>query len=102
MPLPIAVGLGAVLGPLLAQTLRWFFLAYGAATVTRLFVSLGIAWGTYEFILEPAVNLADQYWGSMPADLVPWLRYLGAMEVASIIVSAYMLYGAKRLFLRKA
>lgn len=103
MPLPIAaVGLGALLGPALATALRWFFLSYGVATVTRLFVGLGIAWGTYEWILEPAIDLAQSHWAGMPADLVMWLRYLGVMEVASIIVSAYMLWGVKKLFLSKS
>lgn len=102
MPLPIAAAAGAAIGPLLVQALRWFFLAYAAATVTRLFVSLGIAWGTYEFVLQPAINLADQYWGAIPPDIAAWLRYLGAYEVASIIISAFLLWGVKRLFLRKA
>lgn len=102
MAFPVIAGGAAVLGPIIAQALRWFFLAYGAATVTRIFVSLGIAWGTYEFVLAPALSLADQYWVAMPAELAPWMRYLGVMEVASIIVSAYALWGLKKLFLRKA
>jgi hypothetical protein len=85
-----------------AQVLRWFFFAYGAAVVTRIFVTLGIAWGTYEFILQPAISAADSYWGALPGDLTVWLRALGLMEVASIIISAYLLWGLKRLFLRKA
>lgn len=91
-----------VLGPIIAQALRWFFLAYGAATVTRLFVSLGIAWGTYEWVLQPAIEAAENAWSGMPAELRPWLSYVGALECASIIVSAYMLWGLKKLFLRKA
>lgn len=100
MPLPL-LAVGGLAG-ILSQVLRWFFLAYGAATVTRLFAALGIAWGTYEYVLQPALDSAQSYWAGMPADMIGWLRYLGVMEVASIIVSAYMLWGLKKLFLRKA
>ncbi|WP_202840847.1 DUF2523 family protein [Luteimonas saliphila] len=100
MPLPLLAAGGVA--ALLSQVLRWFFLAYGAAMVTRLFVTLGIAWGTYEFVLQPAITLADQYWNAIPPELGIWLRYLGAYECASIIISAYLLWGVKRLFLRKA
>lgn len=102
MAFPVAAAAGAALGPTIAAAIRWFFVAYGAATVARLFTAIGIAWGTYEFVLSPAIDLADIYWGSMPSDLLVWLRALGVMEAASIVVSAYLLWGVKRLFLRKA
>lgn len=101
MPIPIGLAAGG-LGAVVAQGMRWFFLAYGAATVTRLFTALGIAWGTYEFVLQPAMDLADTYWSAMPAELLVWLRAFGVMEAASIVVSAYALWGLKRLFLRKS
>lgn len=98
----IAVGAGAAgsaLSALVVRILTWFFLAKGAAVVARTFATLGVAWFTYQWIIDPAINMADDAWGSMPAELQTWLRALGIMECASIIVSAYVLWAAKKLFL---
>lgn len=101
LPAIPALAGGAALGAIIQRILVWVLLAKGAAIVARTMGILGIAWFTYEYILEPAINLADTYWAAMPGDLVVWLQAFGVMECASIIVSAYVLWGAKKLFLGK-
>lgn len=99
IPAGAAIMWGATIAGLLKRVLLWVLIAKGAAVVARTMGVLGIAWFTYEWILDPAINLADGYWSALDADLVAWLRAFGVMEVASIIVSAYVLWGAKKLFL---
>lgn len=97
---PVAAGAaGGALAQILVRVLTWVLLAKGAAVVARTMGMLGIAWFTYEWILEPAINMADTHWNAMPEGMRVWLQALGIMEVASIVVSAYLLWGAKKLFL---
>lgn len=105
MALPLlgigAYAAGSALSALLVRVLTWVLIAKGAAVVIRVFGTLGIAYFTYDLILEPAINLADNYWAAMPAQLVQWVRAFGVMECASIIVSAYLIAVAQRIFLGK-
>lgn len=101
LAIPAGATLGAVTVGVIQRILIWVLLAKGAAVIARTMGVLGIAWFTYEVILEPAINLATGYWQGLPAELLVWLRAFGVMECASIIVSGYALWAAKKLFLGK-
>lgn len=105
MPLPlIAVGAGAMAGVtgLIVRALTIFFVAKGAMSVIRIFAMLGIAWGTYQWVIEPLIAEATSRWNGLPADLKTWIGAFGIDVVVSIMLSAYALWGVKKLFLQKA
>lgn len=89
----------AALGPLLLQGLRWFFLAKLASFVTRLFVTFGIAFTSYKFLIEPLVDQVKAAWQGVPSDLAVWVSAFGVDKCVSIVLSGYLIYGVKRLFL---
>lgn len=89
----------APLIPLLLAGLRWFFLAKLAAIVTRLFVTFGVAFGSYKLVIEPAVNQVKAAWQGVPAQLAEWISAFGVDKCVSIILSAYLILGTKKLFL---
>lgn len=97
-----AVLLGGAAAGILARVLTWFFLAKGAAIVIRIIVTLGLAFFTYEWVLTPAITMVDQNVNGLPPQMNEWLRALGIFEVISIIVSAYLLWAGKRIFLGKS
>lgn len=100
MPLPVFLAGGALAG-ILTRVLLWFFLAKGAAIVTRIFVTLGLAWATYEYVLDPVINLITTNVNGLPPELAVWVRAFGVFEVISILISAEVIATAKRVFLSK-
>lgn len=100
MPLPAFLAGGALAG-ILIRALLWFFLAKGAAIVTRIMVTLGLAWATYEFVLDPIVTAIDNNVAALPSDLAVWARAFGFFEVISILISAEVIAAAKRVFLTR-
>lgn len=93
------VAVGATLAAVLQRVFLGVLLLKGASIVARTMGVLGLGFLVYEWVLSPALTLADQYWGAMPQQLVAWLRAFGIMEVASIIVSAYAIWAMKRVVL---
>jgi len=89
----------AALGPVLLAGLRWFFLAKLAAIVTRLFVTFGIALTSYKYIIEPLVDQAKNAWAGIPAGVAVWVSAFGVDKCVSIVLSAYLIWGTKKLFL---
>lgn len=100
MPLPIVAA--GVLGPLLAQVLRYVFMAHLAGFVIRLFGTLGLSFFTNEYIVEPALQMIQGNAGGIPASLAVWLDFFGIDNVISIMASAYSLLGIKHVFLGKS
>jgi len=91
----------AALGPFLLALLRWLLLAKLASFVARMFVTLGIAYVSYEYLIEPLVDKVKDAWNGMPSDIAVWVSAFGVDRCVSIILSGYLLYGVKRLFLSK-
>lgn len=91
----------AALGPLLAQVMRYVFMAHLAGFVIRLFTMLGMSLATNEFVVEPLMNMVHGNASGVPADLAVWMSAFGVDKVISIIVSAYTLVGIKRVFVVK-
>lgn len=96
------VGFWAMLQWAIRRALLWFFIAKGAAVIARLFGALGLAVFTYQFVIEPAVQMVDANVANLPPQLGEWLSALGIFEVMSIIVSGYVLLAAKRVFLGRS
>lgn len=103
MPLPVVLPVLATGGiaAVIVTALRWFFMAHFAAAVIRLFAVLGIAWSTNELLIQPLIDQATTAWGALSGDLRLWLGAFGIDKVVSITISAYTIYGIKRLFLGK-
>ena len=100
MPLPVlAVG---GLGAIVAQVLRYVFLAHLAGFVIRCFALLGLTWFTNEMIVENVLGLIQSRMQGLPGEVAMWLDALEIDKVISIAASAFTLLGAKRLFLGKS
>lgn len=95
----MALPLLGIAAPVLLSALRWFFLAKLAAIITRLFVTFGVALTSYKLIIEPLVNQAINAWQGLPSDIAAWVSAFGVDKCASIMLSAYLIVGTKKLFL---
>lgn len=95
MPLPLLAA--GSLGTILTAVLRWFILAKLAGWIARVFVTLGVGWASYEYIVEPALDHAVVSWNALPASIAQWVGAFGVDRAASIIISAYGIVGVQRL-----
>lgn len=100
MPLPLLAA--GTLGPLIANILRYVFLAHLAGFVLRAFAVLGLAWFTNEMIVENVLSLIQNRMGGIPGNLAEWMDALEIDKVISIMASAYTLLSVKKLFLGKS
>lgn len=98
MPLVLAPIIAA-LGPVLKAVLLWLLVAKGAAIIARLFLVLGLALFTNEWLLNPMLDMIQGRAGGIPAEMRVWLSAFGIDKVISIMATAYTLLAAKRVFL---
>lgn len=67
----------------------------------KLFLGLGIGFGSYTTIVQPLVDQAKAAWGHVPAQLTAMLGALGLDIAITMIFSAYLAkWGIKMLFRR--
>lgn len=100
MPLPL-IAAGA-LEALLVRVVGWVLVAKLGAAVLRVFTFLGVAWATNEYIVAPATAQILQLWGGIPAELQAWIGFFRLDIMASMLMSAYTIVGARKVFLAKA
>ncbi len=96
MPLILA------LGPLLKTVLMWLLVAKGAAIIARFFIVLGIALFTNEWVVQPLLDQIQGHASGIPPELRVWLSAFAVDRVISIVATAYLLLGTKRVFLGKS
>lgn len=84
---------------LLVRALTVMLAVKGVLFVVRIMGLLGIAFATNEYVLEPLLAQAEAAWNGVPQDIVQWCRAFGVTEVVSMIVTAYTISGAQRVFL---
>jgi hypothetical protein len=99
--IPIAAGATAGITGFIIRALTIFFLVKGVFVVARMMVMLGLAFGIYKWVIEPLVAQAMSTWTGLPGDFKTWLSAFGIIEVVSIMLSAYGLWAAKKLFLQR-
>lgn len=97
MPVPV------VLAPMVALLVR--MLAVMVATkavfwVIKVMGLLGIAFATNEYVLDPLLTQIETQWAALPPEITQWLRAFGITECASMIVAAYTIVAAQRVFLK--
>lgn len=102
MPIPFVAAAGAVIGPALLQAGRWLLFAEAGKAVVKVLGFLGLSLATNELAIEPIMDNVAGWFGAIPGDLTVWLGALGIDKVASILISAYLVSGISRVFLRKA
>jgi len=67
----------------------------------KLLSAVGLGFVAQEFIYDPLIDMAQQYWSQVPATLAAWVHAFGIDTAVSIIVSAYGIQGAQRIFLAR-
>ncbi|WP_374606646.1 DUF2523 family protein [Thermomonas sp.] len=83
------------------------FVQWIAESKVKLFVgkilgALGLAFVADKFIYDPMIQQAQQYWSMVPAMAATWVHALGIDTAVSLVLSAYGLRNASRIFMRKA
>ena len=96
MPAPV------LLAPLIAALLRGIMIMMSVKAVlwvVKVMGLIGIAFATNEYVVEPLLDLIVTQWNALPPEITQWLRAFGVTEVASMMVSAFTIVAAQRVFL---
>lgn len=96
------MALPVVLAPLIAALIRALLIMISAKAVlwvVKVMGLLGLAFATNEYVLDPLLTLIDQQFAALPPSVAQWMRAFGVTEVASMIVSAFTIVAAQRVFL---
>jgi len=67
----------------------------------RLLSAVGLGFVAQKFIYNPIIEYAQNAWSSVPAGIAAWVHALGIDTGVSIILSAYGIKGAERIFLQR-
>ncbi|WP_312368745.1 DUF2523 family protein [Stenotrophomonas sp.] len=67
----------------------------------RLLSAVGLGFVAQKFIYNPIIEYAQSAWNSVPAGIATWVHALGIDTGVSIILSAYGIKGAERIFLQR-
>ena len=100
MPLP-ALAAGS-LGSVLVRVVQVYLIAKAGQFVLNILAFFGLAWATYEYVVGPAVAQVQSLFTGLPADLIAWLGFFRVDVVATMLLSAYAIVVAKRVFLSRS
>lgn len=90
---PLLQGLGGFMDWLVrAKTKLW---------VGKVMAALGLGFVAQELIYDPLIEQAQNYWSQIPAGAAAWVHALGIDQGVSLILSAYGIKGASKIFMRK-
>lgn len=67
----------------------------------RILSALGLGLAAQHFIYNPIIEYAQNAWSSVPASIANWVHALGIDAGVSIILSAYGIRGAERIFIQR-
>ena len=73
----------------------------GAIWFGRLLSAVGLGFAAQAFIYDPIIQYAQNAWQAIPASIAAWVNALGIDTAVSIILSAYGIRGAERIFVRR-
>lgn len=79
----------------------WLVRAKTALWVGKVMTALGLGFAAQQFIYDPLIQQAQAYWSAIPAAAAAWVHALGIDQGVSLVLSAYGIKGASRIFLRK-
>jgi hypothetical protein len=67
----------------------------------RLLSAVGLGFAAQMFIYNPLIEYAQAAWSAIPATIANWVHALGIDAGVSIILSAYGIRGAERIFIQR-
>lgn len=75
--------------------------ARAAIWVGKILSALGLGFVAQEFLYDPLIDQAAQYWHAVPSIVARWIHALGIDTGVSIVFSAYGIRGVERVFLSR-
>lgn len=72
-----------------------------ATWLGRFLSAIGLGFAAQHFIYNPIIEYAQNAWSSVPASIANWVHALGIDAGVSIILSAYGIRGAERIFIQR-
>jgi len=84
-----------------ADTLHNLVKLKGAIWLGRLLSAVGLGFVAQALIYNPIIEYAQQAWSQIPASIANWVHALGIDTGVSIILSAYGIRGAERIFIQR-
>jgi hypothetical protein len=73
----------------------------GALWVGKILSALGLGFAAQHFIYDPLIDQAAQAWATIPAGVAAWVHALGIDTCVSLLLSAYGIRGASRIFVQR-
>lgn len=67
----------------------------------RLLSAVGLGFVAQKLIYNPIIEYAQTAWSSIPAGIANWVHAFGIDTGVSIILSAYGIKGAERIFIQR-
>ncbi|MCU1018035.1 DUF2523 domain-containing protein [Stenotrophomonas geniculata] len=67
----------------------------------RVMSAVGLGFAAQHFIYNPIIEYAQAAWSSIPASIAAWVHAVGIDAGISIILSAYGIRGAERIFIQR-
>lgn len=84
-----------------ADTVHKLVKLKAAIWLGRLLSAVGLGFAAQHFIYSPLIEYAQNAWSSVPASIANWVHALGLDAGVSIILSAYGIRGAERIFIQR-
>lgn len=73
----------------------------GALWCGKILSALGLGFAAQHFIYDPLIEQAAQAWSLVPAQIAAWVHALGIDTGISLLLSAYGIRGASRIFVQR-
>lgn len=73
----------------------------GAIWIGRILSAVGLGFAAQALIWDPLITQAQGYWSQIPMGVANWVHAFGIDTGASIILSAFGVKGAERIFVRR-
>ncbi|MCS3360676.1 DUF2523 domain-containing protein [Xanthomonas translucens pv. translucens] len=67
----------------------------------RLLSAVGLGFAAQKFIYNPIIDYAQNAWSAVPVGIANWVHAFGIDAGISIILSAYGIRGAERIFIQR-
>ncbi len=63
--------------------------------------AIGLGFVAQKLVWDPLIEQARQAWVALPVDIAEWIHAFGIDQGISILLSAYGIRGASRIFVRR-
>lgn len=75
--------------------------ARAAIWIGKIMTAFGLGFVAQQFLYDPLIDQAVQYWQAVPSLVARWIHALGIDTGVSIVLSAYGIRGVERVFLSR-